>query len=141
MKLLSIYRNIITGDLFLITTEGLLYFDSYKVYENDYLTKISSRLCNSREMIATDILKQHTDIVHYGTYYDLEFTMNNPIQTISCVDDAYKFSKKISYINLCRVFKMCANRTDNALFTLSKDITDKIVSFLIKDYSIYLSLI
>tara|TARA_Y100000389_G_C17424512_1_gene498737 strand:- start:265 stop:693 length:429 start_codon:yes stop_codon:yes gene_type:complete len=140
MKLISIFSNYITGELYIYTIDGFMPFDKYYLLLEPYEKKrLDTRICGFSDRNTTVILEDYSNSIQkFGTYSDNNnITILNPIIINMNISSAIKYSKKISLINLCKTFLLCCNRNK---YKLSIDITDQICSYLLNDYICYLSL-
>ena len=140
MKLISIFNNYITGDLYIYTIDGFMPFDNYYLLlDSNEQKKMASRICGFSDRNVEYMLDEYSDSIQkFGTYNDNnDIVLLNPIIIKMDVANAIIYSKKISKINLCKTFLLCCNRNE---YKLSRDNTDKICSYLIKDYIPYLSI-
>ena len=139
MKLISVFTNYITGELYVYTIDGFIPFNEYYLLlDSSEQKKLSSRICGFSDRNVEFMMEEYSDSIEkFGTYNDNnEIVLLNPIIIKMDVSTAIKYSKKICLLNLCKTFLLCCNRNK---YKLSKDNTDKICSHLIKDYIPYLS--
>ena len=136
MKLLPLYRNIITGDIAVITSDGFFVInteDNFKfLFDN-------IRVCGDRESISKDFLNIYQDMVKLGVYNTntSNVSINDPIIFTTNIYNAIKFSKIISLKRLCKEFVLCSKKKYIPLYALGKDIIDIIIKKLIGNYMIY----
>ena len=132
--LIKIYRNIITGNMFILTPQGFFGINrnnTCNFYEGIVITSLLPKVLVEYEKL----LKDNLEIFYYGVYnYETNIVcINKPIILEIDLKASEKFSKKNSYIHLCKEFMLCIKKKGR-LYNLPTDITNKIVYFVIGKY-------
>lgn len=141
MKLISLFRNKISGDIFLYTNEGFMQFYDYLNFtSDDEYRKLHPRICGFADRCTDNVLEEYEDIERFGTYFDnnQSVTLIYPIIKTIDITTLFKFSENISYINLCKTFILCCKRKK---INLTQDNIEYICKFLLENYINYLTLL
>lgn len=131
--LIKIYRNFITGGIFILTPEG--FFGISKNNSFDFYRDIIVRSLRKEEKTKyEELLRINYEMVYYGIFNFKTniVTINNPIILEINFEEAEKFSKKNSYIRLCKEFILSSQK--KTMYNLPQDIIYKIVEFVIGKY-------
>lgn len=134
ISLIKIYRNIISGGIFILTPDGFFGINrknTFDFYEDIIIRSLLPTEIKKYE----NLLKINYEIVYYGVYNFRTniVTINNPIILETNFEESEKFSKKNSYIQLCKEF-ILSTQQNKVLYNLPEDIMNKIIYFVIGEY-------
>ena len=148
MKIIDVFINIINGNLFCMTVDGDISFDTLinAIYDSDNVTftrTCSSRLLHDDDTKVVHIMKKNKHIIKFGSYctYDGSFLLNYPIyKIIKSTNDVFYLANKICYFRLCKEFLLCMNRLhkeypQDMLLNICKSICESK-----KDYITYINI-
>ena len=109
-----IYRNIITGDLFIFTHDGLLSIKNIYNYISNFVENVNVKTIGQ-------LLHDKPEIKYIGLLCNNIITLNSEV-VISCeLNIVFKMMYNSSYINFCKLIRLYATH-DTIFSKLDEDV-------------------